>query len=1024
MFKLNHSKCAIYRGSGGSTSTTDQATIDQVAEDAATATTKAAEAASSASSAASSASSASSSATSASSSASTATTKASEASTSATNAASSASAASSSATSAASSATSASGSATNAASEAAAALSSKALALDAQTAAETAESNASDHADDAVKAAYGAEDVLQTLSDSSTLYSARHYAAKVEQFDSNASDSADAAAASASAASTSETNAATSETNAAASAAAAEATFDLFDDAYLGAKASDPSVDNDGDALADGALYFDTTNDVMKVYDLASTTWYQLTPTVSNQTNINTVAGISSDVSSVAAIDSDVTTVAGIDTDVTDVAAIDSNVTTVAGISSDVSTVAGISANVTTVAGIDTEVTAVAGNASNINQVASDTAVINSASANATSAAASATAAASSATDAATSAAQANAVVQGEAAVRHSIRPSLLLDFANSKTLDPRIDFTRSSTATYYDGKTFAKAEENLFTYSQDFSEWNATRSVVVDNDTTAPDGTSTAASLNQASGQTVIGYVTTSVYSVSTDTHVFSVYAKENGKDFLLLREEHSDGAASNTWFDLVNGAVETTDANHTASIVDVGNGWYRCIIEFSPRAAVLDTIYISVADTDGSTSVADDGNGIYIWGAQVEQRDSVTAYTPTTTQPITNYIPVLQTAASGAARFDHDPVTGESKGLLIEEQRTNLGTQSSYLAGSISEYNSVRTTQLQNQIIAPDGTLTGDKLIATTDGSTHRLDQSARSMFSVSTTYTVSCYAKAGEYEGITLTITGSSNYVNGVYFNLTTGSSGVMGGSYTSTMEDVGNGWYRCSVTRTTPSSIAASDNKWILGIVDSGSNISFDGDGFSGVYVWGAQVEAGAFPTSYIPTSGSQVTRSADAASMTGTNFSDWYRQDEGTVYVAGGRPENTSYRRLVAIGDTSGGTNTNEIAIYPLVGTTNIGSSYRVNGSTVANFSNPTTITDTGEQIKYAISYKVNDFAASADGGTALTDTVGSIGNGFTKLFIGAGNEGYPDRYANQCVSKIAYYPTRLTNAEIVALTEA
>ena len=212
---------AIYRGSGGSTSTTDQATIDQVAEDAATATTKAAEAATSASSASSSASSASSSA-------STATTKASEASTSATSAANSASSASGYAAGASTAAGNSAGfasdastSATNAAASAAAALSSKASALDAQTAAETAESNASDHADDAVKAAYGAEDVLQTLSDSSTLYSARHYAAKAAASSSGIDVSVTAAAASATAAAASETAAASSESAADTSANAA-----------------------------------------------------------------------------------------------------------------------------------------------------------------------------------------------------------------------------------------------------------------------------------------------------------------------------------------------------------------------------------------------------------------------------------------------------------------------------------------------------------------------------------------------------------------------------------------------------------------------------------------------------------------------------------------------------------------------------------------------------------------------------------------------------------------------------------
>ncbi|SVA62941.1 uncharacterized protein METZ01_LOCUS115795, partial [marine metagenome] len=135
-----------------------------------------------------------------------------------------------------------------------------------------------------------------------------------------------AAAASAAAAATSETNAA--------------ASYDNFDDRWLGSKSSDPSVDNDGATLLDGAAYFNTTTNVLMVYDLGGTTWNTTTPSSSEQTNINTVAGIAA------------------------------NVTTVAGISANTTTVAGISANVTTVAGISSDVTAVAGDATDIGAVA------------------------------------------------------------------------------------------------------------------------------------------------------------------------------------------------------------------------------------------------------------------------------------------------------------------------------------------------------------------------------------------------------------------------------------------------------------------------------------------------------------------------------------------------------------------------------------------------------------------------------------------------------------------------------
>ena len=186
---------------------------------------------------------------------------------------------------------------------------------------------------------------------------------------STATTKASEASTSASNASTSETNAATSATNSAnsatasaSSASAAAATFDLFDDAYLGAKATNPTLDNDGDALQDGALYFDTTNDVMKVYDLGTTTWYQLTPTVSNQTNINAVNANSANINAVAANENNINNVNSNSV----------NINTTAGISSDVTSVASNSAAIVAVNNNETNINAVNANSANINLVASN----------------------------------------------------------------------------------------------------------------------------------------------------------------------------------------------------------------------------------------------------------------------------------------------------------------------------------------------------------------------------------------------------------------------------------------------------------------------------------------------------------------------------------------------------------------------------------------------------------------------------------------------------------------------------
>ena len=189
-------------------------------------------------------------------------------------------------------------------------------------------------------------------------------------------------------AATSATNAKTSETNAATSATQAAATLDEFDDRYLGNKTSDPTVDNDGNALLTGALYFNTNDNVIKAY--TGSAWINIKPTSSEQTNINSAVANASNINAVVANatninavnanstninavnsnSSNINTVAGDTTEINAVAGNATNINTVAGISSNVTTVAGIQANVTTVANNNSNVTSVAGNASNINTVA------------------------------------------------------------------------------------------------------------------------------------------------------------------------------------------------------------------------------------------------------------------------------------------------------------------------------------------------------------------------------------------------------------------------------------------------------------------------------------------------------------------------------------------------------------------------------------------------------------------------------------------------------------------------------
>ncbi len=218
---------------------------------------------------------------------------------------------------------------------------------------------------DAVSAATSATNAANSASAASTSETNAATSA------STATTQASNASTSASTASTQATNAANSATAASNAQAAAEAALDTFDDRFLGAKASDPTVDNDGNALIDGALYFDTTNDIMKVYDLTNTTWRQLTLTSSNQTNVNTVAGQISPTNNIA-------TVAGADTNIGLVAGSISNVNTTASNIANVNSVAGNESNINSAVSNESNINAVVSNASNINSVAGNSTNINS----------------------------------------------------------------------------------------------------------------------------------------------------------------------------------------------------------------------------------------------------------------------------------------------------------------------------------------------------------------------------------------------------------------------------------------------------------------------------------------------------------------------------------------------------------------------------------------------------------------------------------------------------------------------
>jgi hypothetical protein len=186
----------------------------------------------------------------------------------------------------------------------------------------------------------------------------------------------------------------------------------------------------------------------------------------------------------------------------------------------------------------------------------------------------------------------------------------------------------------------------------------------------------------------------------------------------------------------------------------------------------------------------------------------------------------------------------------------------------------------------------------------------------------------------------------------------------------------------------------------------------GDGFAGIFLWGAQLEAGAFATSYIPTTSASATRSADAASMTGANFSSWYRADEGTIYtdfVANPTARATADRVFSLESTTSN-------FIFASVIRTTTSTCFNVNTNGV----NEVDIGTSTANGKYAAAYKVNDFAVSTNGAAVATDTSGLVPVVST-LAIGS-SALFSPRFLNGTMKKLAFYPAKLTSAQLQAIT--
>jgi hypothetical protein len=386
---------------------------------------------------------------------------------------------------------------------------------------------------------------------------------------------------------------------------------------------------------------------------------------------------------------------------------------------------------------------------------------------------------------------------------------------------------------------------------------------------------------------------------------------------------------------------------------------------------------------------------------------------FTRSTTATFTGSNGLIQTAAIDAPRFDYNPTTLAPLGLLIEEQRVNLVTYSEQFDNAV--WTKIRSSITSNTVVAPDGTLTGDALITdTTVTDTHRIELLSVA-FTSGTTYTLTLFAKAQSSLNLQLVfLTAAFGTSLRAAFNLQTGQTLVSSSSITAKTTNVGNGWFRCEATATATATATSGFHISLINtFAANAAATSFTGDGTSGIYIWGAQLEAGAFATSYIPTVASQVTRAADVAVMTGTNFSSWYNATEGTLYGQADWMGLSTNDYFFAINN---GTSSNLIAIG--VSNTPLTRFIVIDGGvTQASVNGPTPVANVA--FKIAGAYQANSFAAATNGTLGTVDTSGtvpSVNQVSLTSSIGSAN------LFNGHIRQIAYYPRRLANAELQGIT--
>lgn len=364
----------------------------------------------------------------------------------------------------------------------------------------------------------------------------------------------------------------------------------------------------------------------------------------------------------------------------------------------------------------------------------------------------------------------------------------------------------------------------------------------------------------------------------IASGIGTFSFYAKKKDYDYIQFARSGDGGDYAN--FNISNGTLgNSTGVFIDKNIVSVGNGWYRCSVTYSIGSGAFVGIAIIRSDISAryDTYAGDTTKGTYIQDAQLEQGLVATDYIETTTTE-----PLRAGILEDEPRFDYynsaSSTPNTCPSLLLEPSRDNLITNSEYIDSS-TDWTVNNITVEDNSITSPENQINAAKLTGTGGNAQRRIYQSFSQVSG--SDFTTSIFAKEDTENILFLRLYNTTDnvYAN-ASFNLSTGVI-ASNASGTAKIENYGNGWYRCILTGT-PSTTTTTGGAY-FNLTDDGNTTST-----TSLYLWGAQLEEGSYPTSYIPTYGTAATRGADysesstSLSIGDSEFCAYYEMDAKAI----------------------------------------------------------------------------------------------------------------------------------------------